>query len=924
MSRAGSSDGTGGNRGAAYREIDEELRYHLDRRTDELIAEGKTPRAARRQAIREFGSLARYRRDCLRIHKKRRLVARWGETLDTLRQDIGFAARQYARAPGFTLVAALTLALGIGATTVVFSVVNSVVLRRLPFAEPERLVRIWEVTPQGRYFSSSEPNYLDWRQMSPGFEEMAAFTEGALTLTGAGEPRIVRTLRASHTLLPTLGINPVLGRGFLPEEDQPGGNWTVVLLSRAFWEAELGADPEILGRTLTLNDRPYTVIGVTPLPTVLRGRRDMIVPLAPDPTSRRGNHFLKVVARLAAGVSPQQAGAAMDQVAEQLSEQYPESNQGWGTTVEPFEAWLVGNDVSRTVLLLLGAVGFLLVLACVNVSNLLIARGTARRKELAVRAALGANRSRIIRQLLIESAILAVLGALGGLLVTTGAVPIVQTLGPVGIPRLDEVSVDRSVLGFSVLVTVLTALLAGLSPALQAIGRGLHDSLREGSRATGSRGGLRDALVVAELALAVVLLAGAGLMMQSLLRLRAVDPGFDLDSVVSVPLLAPAVFAGTAAESGESVAGEGQAGESAVAGGGAAQDPAAAARQAAERQAANRRAFYTSVLERVEALPGVVSAGVINIEPLSGDDWTGIVAAGAVEPETQEEYVMVQGRMVTPRLFEAMGIPLLRGRLLTDRDMLAGAAGQPPPVINVLVSEGLADALWPEGDAVGENLVFGRGSESQFVVAGIVADIRDRRLDATPPPMIYFHYGNQPPRGMTLLVRTAADPAALMSAIRAEIREIAPTMPISEIRLLEDHLNEAVAGPRFLVQLFGLFAGLGLTMAAMGVYGIMVFHVSQRSREIGIRMALGAQSGGILRLVLVQSLARAGLGLAIGLACAFALTRLMERLLFETTPTDPATYFGVVAVLLGVVVLATLLPALRAVRTDKRVVLAVE
>jgi predicted permease len=868
-------------RGAAvYREIDEELNYHLERRIDELKADGMDPGVARDRALVEFGDLAAIKRACRAIGRGRERRVRLAEVLDTILQDVGFATRQYRRSPGFTLVATLTLALGIGATTIIFSVVNSVLLRPLPFDEPDRLVRIWAVTPTGRQFSTSEPNYLDWREMSPVFEAMGAFTEGTLNLTGAGEPKELRSLFASHTLLPALGITPTLGRGILPEEDRPERDQAVVLLGRRFWERELGADPEIVGRTLTLNDRPFTVIGVTPLPAVLRGNRDVVVPLVADPNGQRGNRFVKVVARLAAGASLEQARDVMGRTAQLLADEYPEANEGWGVRVDPLSEVLVGQDVSRAVLALFGAVGFLLVLACVNVSNLLIARGTARRREIALRAALGANRDRIVRQLLVESAILAVLGAAAGMLLTAWAVPIISVLGPGDIPRLDEVSIDRSVLMFALAVTVVTALISGLSPALQAIGRDLHDPLREGGRALASGSRLRDMLVVAELALAVVLLAGAGLMMQSLLRLKAVDPGFELDRVLSVRVTLPGSY-----------------------------------------PIEQRADFFETLQERVDALPGVARSGATFVEPLSGDDATGVVAHGDEDPATSNEFVEVQFRFVTPGFFETMQIPALAGRAITAIDR---PTTLPPDVISFAISETLAKRVWPNEDPVGKRLHFGRGSEAEFVVVGVVGDIRDKYLDAEPPPMLYGHYAVQPMRSMILLVRTATSGEIIAPSIRDEIRQLAPNIPIPDIRPLEDHRSEAVAAPRFLVRLFGLFAALGLVMAAMGVYGIMTFHVSRRSREIGIRMALGAQSGSILRLVLRQSLMRAGLGLTVGLAGAMAVTRLMGSLLFETAPGDPTTYLGVVSVLVAVVLAATLVPAVRAIGVDKKVVLAAE
>ncbi|MFG1691736.1 ABC transporter permease, partial [Gemmatimonadota bacterium] len=525
------------------KDIDEEIAFHLDTRTEELIEEGVDPRQARDRAEQEFGEPRRYRAELRAGGRRKARRVRRVEVFDSLRQDLVYAVRQLWKNKGFTSAAVVALALGIGATTAIFSVVNAVVLRPLPFHQPDSLVRLYELTPQGRRYTTSEPTLLDWQVMPRSFQGVGAYTFARVTLTGQGEPESVTGGMVTHNLLPLLGIEPILGRGFLPEEDRPDADTRVLILSEGLWERRFGRDFDVVGRSLVVDGEPTTIIGVVSLRGIalidFEEELEFLVPLAASPDASRSNHFITAIGRIAPGISRVQAQQEMDGIAQRIGEEYPRFNEGWGVRLVPIREWMIGPELGRTVFVLLGAVGLLLLLACANVSNLLVARGTTRVREIGVRAALGASRGRIVRQLLTESFILAGLGGMVGIALTYWTMPLARSFGPGNIPRLDEASVDGSVLGFALAVAVLTCLLFGLVPAFQAVRGELHEALKEGARSVVAGSRIRDLLVIGELALAVVVLVGAGLMGHSFIRLLSVDPGFESESVHSVRLQLP-------------------------------------------------------------------------------------------------------------------------------------------------------------------------------------------------------------------------------------------------------------------------------------------------------------------------------------------------------------------------------------------------
>lgn len=804
-------------------------------------------------------------------------------------QDARHALRALRRSPGFTAVAVLTLAIGIGATTTIFSIVNAVVLRPLPFHDPGRLVRVWDVNPHGSDVPTSGATYLDVRERNRSFLEMAAFsdtkrsmvlTDGCAPSAASCEPVRLQSAAVSSSLFPLLGIAPALGRTFTTMEDRPGGDNHVVVIGHDLWVHRFASDPGLIGRDVTLDDGRYTVVGVMPDSFVFPNPAELWVPLVLDPNRDRDEHDLTVIGRLGPGITLDRAIADLHRVAGELGAEHPRTNAGWGARLASFDDWMIGPRLERAVFVLFGAVGFLLLMACANIANLLIARGSARRVEIGIRAALGASRARLARQLLTESLLLGLLGAAVGLGMASWAAVLVRTLGPADIPRLRDVTMDANALGFTLLLAVVTSVVFGLVPAAQISRVELQSALKHGTRGTtaGRNTGLRGALVVVQVALAMMLLVGAGLMFGSFVRLQAVPTGYDSANVLTVPLDLPD------------------------------------ARYSVER----RRAFFESVRTRIGGIPGVEYVGATSTDPLRQWGFSNDVTPEDRAAQSAEGGFMQAGwRSVTPGYFRAMGIPLLHGRVLTDAD---GASSEQP----VVITRSMASSLWPGESAIGKRLFWGGTDGVPHTVVGVVGDIRDVQLDAEPEPIMFIPYGEVPVPGMTLIVRTSGGRSSVAAAVRREIQAEDRQLPLPEIRSISENRAAAVAEPRFRMLLLGGFAAAALLLATLGVYGVMAFAVRQRTREIGVRIALGAHARRVFALVLKQGMVLAGIGVLLGLVGALAFTRVLQSLLFGISATDPAVLIAV-ALLLGVVtMIGAYLPARRAARIDPVVALREE
>lgn len=867
-------------RGHVEQDVDAELRFHLEMRAEDLVEEeGMTPAAAREEALRRFGDLGKITDTCHEIGRRREKAMWWSELAAELRQDLGYALRQMRKAPVFTLIAVLTLALGIGATTAIFSILDAVVLRPLPFPEPDRLVHLWETNPQTDSFSVSELNYLDWRKGNRSFTDMAAYRYASLSLVGDGEPVRLDGLAVTASFFPLLDARPFLGRTFLPEEDRPGGTTHVVVLSHALWKSRFGGDPGVVGRRLRLEGNLFTVVGVMPAGFDFPSGALLWIPLVPGTNQNRADKWLDVLARLKPGVSLEQASSDLDALTLRLAEQYPDTNRTWGGRMVTFPEWIVGPQITRALLVLFGAVGLLLLMACVNVSNLLLARATVRGREMGLRSALGAGRARLIRQLLTESVLLAGCGALAGLGVAHGAVRLLRAFGPQGVPRLGEVSLDGRVLAFTVATALLTGLLFGLAPALQASRTDLYALLQQGSRAALAAGRrLRDGLVVGELAMAMMLLIGAGLTIGSFLRLQRVDTGFDPEGVLTVQVELPST----------------------------------------EYPPERRNIFYSEVLTRIAGLPGVRAAGATNTAPFGSFDPHINFAVQGRAPQGPGDFNSAAWRSVTPGFFRAMGIPLRRGRLLTEADR-----AETPGVI--VISQTMADSIWPGEDPIGRRILWGGDSNGfPLTIVGVAGDVRDMGIAEVPESVIYLPSQQVAWPQMTLMIKTSGASAGLAAAIRREIRAVDGNLPIPEVRPLQQSLSSAVAEPRFRMFLFGAFAAAALVLAIVGVYGVMAFAVAQRTREIGVRLALGARPWSVVGLVLRRGLLLTLIGIGLGWAGALGLTRFLASLLYGTAPTDAVTFSAVALLLAAIATAAGYVPARRAAAIDPRLAFSAE
>jgi len=815
--------------------------------------------------------------------------------MDTLLQDLRFGLRTLRRSPGFAAVAILTLGLGIGANTAVFSVVNAVLVRPLPYQDPERLALVWtRFGPDLPQNWLSGPEYVEMQEFASAFERIGIVAPGTRSLTGSGDPEQITSAAASGNFFDVLEVEPALGRLFRPDEDVVGGE-PVVVLSDGFWRRRFGGDTGILGQTIRLDDNPYTVIGVLPpgfgiLHPEAGFPRDIDVwsPLAPAGSAffggagsyaefPRGSHFIRAFARLRPGVSLDQAQADMDGVARRIQEKSPNdySFDGWGIRVVGLHEDLVA-DVRPALLVLLGAVAFVLLIACVNVANLMLTRASGREREIALRAALGAGRGRVIRQLLTESVVLAGAGGLLGLALAFAMVRLLGVLAPATLPRGDEIAIDGGVLLFTLAVSILTALLFGLAPAVHGARQGLVESLKEGGRGatTGLRGRkVQTALVVAEVALALVLLVGAGLMIQSFSALMRSNPGYRPEGVLTMRISLPAARYDGAAQS----------------------------------------AFFDRLLERLAALPGVIGAGAISHLPLSGTGTSGTTVVDRSATVTDENQLAFEAdrRWVSPAYFRTMGVQLIAGRVFEDRD------GPEAPLV-AIVDEEFVRRFWPSENPIGRRISIGMndGERVWREVVGVVAHSRHTDVDTVGREQAYYPYRQMPQASMFIAVRTERDPAALAPAVRAQVWAVDADQPVADLQTMAARVDRSLSQPRFNLLLLTGFAFIALVLAAVGIYGVLSYAVSQRSHEIGVRMALGAGAGHVRGLVMRQGMALVGIGLTIGAVIALWLTRSLGTLLYDVRPSDPATYFVVAATLAVVGVAACLVPALRATRVE--------
>ena len=801
--------------------------------------------------------------------------------MKNLWQDLRYGFRLLVQNPGFTAVAVLTLGLGIGANTAIFSVVNAVLLKPLSYANADRLVMALEnnLAKGWSSFAVSPANFADWQKQNHVFDPLVAFQGGGYVLTGQGEPEQLFGQQTTDGFFRLTGVEPALGRAFREEEFETGKD-RVVILGHALWQRRFGGSPEVLGKAVTFSGDSYTVIGVMPKGFRIPQGADLLAPLTltPDMLAHRGAHYLVAMGRLKPGVTLQQAQSEMSGIATALAKQYPDTNTGWNTNLQPLFEAIVG-EVRPALLALFAAVGFVMLIACGNVTNLLLARGASRQKEIALRAALGAGRIRIIRQLLTESVLLALAGGAIGLLLGEWGVELLRALQPANLPRMQDLSINSSVLLFTFGLSLLTGLVFGSAPALLISRSHLSETLKEGGRGSGSGGRhrLRGALVVAQVALSLILLVGAGLQIRSFLHLMKVDPGFDSTNVLTMGVSLP----DTKYPDGD-----------------------------------RQKAFIQRALENLQALPGVKSAAVVTSVPMGdGDLIYSLSVEGRPAPQGQEP--SANWYSVSPDYFQTMRIPLVKGRLFTEHD---DSAAQRVAVIN----ESVARRIFPGEDPIGKQIRMGIDSQVVREIVGIVKDVKHYALEGKFTMQMYVPYRQQAMDTMVFLLRTDTDPASLTSAARRTIFALDKDQPVSEASTLEDLVSASASQRRLNTLLIGFFAVVALVLAAVGIYGVVAYSVAQRTHEIGVRMALGAQKRDVFSLVLRQGMLLVVAGVALGLAGAMALTRLISQLLFNVSALDAATFLSTPLLLAAVALLACYLPARRAARVDPMVALRYE
>jgi len=869
-------------RNHSEREIATEMESHLQMHIADNLRAGMSAAEARREALMKLGGVEQTKE---MVRERRRLPL-----LEVLLQDVRFGSRLLGKNPGFTAVVVLTVALGIGANAAIFSVVHAVLLKPLPYPESDRLVMVWEKVFLPNYQndenSPSPGNFSDWKSQNTVFENIGTYRNRSFNLTGAGEPVRVEGEQVSAGLFSVLKVNAALGRGFTAEDDQPGGRH-VVVMSDGLWKSRFGSNTQILNKSILLDGESYAVVGVMPPGFHFPDPDDQLwVPIAltPQDLANHGSHYLLVTARLKRNVTLTQAQGELNRIAQRLTELYPDTNTGVLVNMVALREEIAG-PVRPVLFALFGAVGFVLLIVCANVASLLLGRASSRHREIGIRMALGAGRIRILRQLLTESALLALLGCALGMVFARWGILALKLLSPPHIPRMDGIHINISVLAFSLAISLLAGFIFGGLPALQATRDSMNDSLKEGTResARGARLRTRNLLVVLETALGVVVVIGAGLLLRSFLILERVPLGFQPQSVLTFRVIP---------------------------------------RGERYLPLAGRTAFYQQALERIGALPGVKSAAAVSFIPLTFVRGSkGFSIEGRVPPAAGQ-IPMAGYDAVTPGYFESLQIPLHSGRDFSWRDTPQGQRV-------VIINEAMARTYWPGEDPLGKRIKFGTPGDPfpWWTISGVVSDIREFDVLTLPRPTLYLPVSQADDSIYVLrdwLVRASGDPMTIASSIRRAMREVDPDLPVSRLRSLEQVRSISVAPQRFNLSLFGLFAVLALVLAAVGIYGVMAYSVAERTREIGIRMALGAQRGNVVKLVLAQGVRHAALGVFLGLAGAFALTRLMASLLYGVRPTDPITFAGVTLLLAGVALLACYLPARRAMRVDPIIALRFE
>jgi predicted permease len=864
-------------------DANEELRFHVEQQTAANIAAGMSLEEARRQATLQFGAVEGVKENCRE--------QRSGFWLETLIADARYALRVMRKNPGFAAVAILTLALGIGANTAIFSVVYAVLLKPLPYPAPNQLVVVFDAKPQeGVNFTGvSYMDFEDVRAQNNVFTELAGNQEHDLTVTGRGEPFVADTAVVTAGLFEVLQVAPLMGRTFVPEDGRPG-TAPVAIISEKLWRSRFSADPHVVGSSINLDKRSFTVIGIMRngfhSPILIRNQ-DIWVPTPDDPVfggwmTRRSGHWLSVIGRLKPGVSIAQAQAEMDGISRRLAAEFPKDNAGWSIRVAPLQSTIV-SDERPALLLLLGAVALVLLIACANIANLLLSRATSRAKEMSVRIALGAGRGRIVRQLLTESAALGLLGGVGGTSLAYWGVRVLGSLLPSDLAKMQDIRVDGWVLAFALLLSVAASFVFGLAPALFAAGSDVQQSLREGSGRAGAGGGRQNArtiLAAAEIALAMVLLVGAGLLVRSFIAMTAVSPGFSSQHLVKAEVSLPQFEYSTPQQ---------------------------------------WSAFGDDLLARIQAEPGMRDSAIGLPLPLVhpfvnlGFEIEGSPAPPSSQTRTAN-YVAA-----SPEYFRVMEIPLLQGREFTREDVAS------TPRVTI-ISEAMARIYFPNQNPIGKRLIFGfpPNGEAPREIIGVVGNVRDVELRQAPAAMMYVPFAQAPFWGTVVVVRTNLSVAAVAEAIQRDAHAIDKDLPVTDIGAIPQLVDATLEQPRFQTLLLGLFSGLALTLAAVGIYGVISYSVIQRTHEIGIRMSLGAQPSQVLRLVMGQGAKLALAGIVVGIAAALALTRLMRSLLFEVSPADPLTFAGIAVLLVAVALTACYIPARRAMRVDPMTALRYE